>query len=75
MQLDKPPSLILLQFDNEHALRDAFDRLSYKGITIHAFYEPDSHLGYPPGYTSWCTRPVFEHERHLFKDFSLWRAQ
>jgi hypothetical protein len=75
IHLSKPSSLILLEFENEAQLRDAYDRLSYKGIRAEIFHEPDSHLGYPPGYTAWATWPVTEDKRHLFKPYSLWKAQ
>lgn len=73
--LSQPSSLILLSFENESKLRDAYARLNFHGVKAELFYEPDSHLGYPPGHTAFATWPVTEDRRHLFKTYTLWRAR
>ena len=68
-----PSHLIMLTARDEPHLLQIHDQISMKGISTALFYEPDDHLGYPPGYTAFATHPLNETDRHHFKKYKLWK--
>lgn len=68
-------TLILLEAKSEDHLLAAHEHLTQNGIACALFYEPDDHLGYPPGYTSLATHPLTAEHRHHFKNFKLYRPR
>lgn len=67
-------SLILLSVPNEDKLLTAHEKISQAGIDCALFYEPDSDLGYEPGYTAFATLPITSENRHHFKRYKLFKA-
>ena len=70
----KTPSIVLLQISNEAKLLKAHARITSLGIPCEIFFEPDTHLGYDPSYTSFATIPVAEELRAEFRQYKLWRS-
>lgn len=68
--LAQTSSIILLAVKNEYQLLKAQAHVNSHNITTHAFFEPDAHLGYEPGFTAFATAPVAEECRPLFKKIS-----
>lgn len=72
-QYSQTSSIILIAIKNEYQLKKAYEQITAQGIPCEIFFEPDSHLGYPPGYTSFATLPVTEDQRPAFRKYRLWQ--
>lgn len=65
----KTSFLILLAVKDQDELLAIKEKLEFKDIEHHMFYEPDYNLGY----TAICTEPVYNKQRNFFKKFDLWK--
>ena len=70
-----PSSLVILGIPDADALEAVEDYLGMLLIDFETFFEPDYVLpnGLPYEFTALATLPVFEEQRHLFSQYSLWR--
>lgn len=67
-QYAQTSSIVLIQISNEKELIKELKNIESLGIVCSSFYEPYDETGV----TSFCTAPLGEEQRHLFKKYSLW---
>ena len=60
-------TLVVIQVKNEKSLMKEMAKIESKRVRCAVFYEPDYNLGY----TSFCTEPLSEKERDIFKKYKL----
>lgn len=63
-------SIIVIAVKDKIALEKAYQKFN-NILELARFEEPD----WDYGLTSFATRPVFEHERHIFKNYQLFKHQ
>jgi hypothetical protein len=63
-------AVVVCALPDEAALRDARDRLSFKGIRSFAFHEPDL----DGQMTALATEPLARDRRNFLSRYPLWRA-
>lgn len=63
-----PPSIILLQTENENSLKEDLEKIKQLNIHCSTFEEPYENMGL----TSFATEPLTEDYRYLFKEYKLW---
>lgn len=66
----EPNSLIVLQVKNKEQLEAAQADIQSKGIRFVRFNEPS----WDYGFTAFASEPVYQHQRHLFKKYRLFKA-
>lgn len=67
---ERHPSFVFLAVDNEEQLQKAMSRAFYNGIDIYPFYE--SYLDW--GLTAFAINGITKENRHLFKEYKLWKV-
>lgn len=60
--------LVLVGVTSQTKLLDAFVYVQDSGVQCVLFYEPDDDLAY----TAFCTEPITQSNRRIFKRFSTW---
>ncbi len=67
---DEPNSLIVIQVNNQKQLEKAYDKLEKTGVKFIKFHE----TSWDYGFTSFASEPVYADQRHLFKQYRLFKG-
>lgn len=63
--------LVVLAVNSQEQLLEIRDDLDFAGVRSAMFFEPDEDMGY----TAFCTEPLEEGKRRLFRRYKLWHAE
>ena len=64
-----PSYLVVLAVPNERKLMEVKEEIACHGVESAIFFEPDNEWGN----TAFCTEPIQEDTRKIFKKYPLWQ--